>query len=101
MPTSSCARHASFAGLRVERLLARRRLRDRDEDVERRDEVDLLVVDAILVGNRDRDEEDPEDVVALRLDPRARLVVVDVRGEQRPQRRRVHVLGQLVVQIGR
>ena len=95
MPTSSCSRQASFAGFGSNACSPGRRLGDRDEGVERRDEIDLLVVDAILVRNGDRDQEDPQDVVALRLDPGARLVVVDVRGEQRSQRRLVHALGQL------
>ena len=99
MPTSSCDAAGLFRGLRIERLLSRRRLGDRHEGIERRDEIDLLVVHAILVRNGDRDEEDPEDVVALRLDPGPRLVVVDVRGEQRSQRRLVDVLGQLVLQV--
>ena len=80
--------------LRVERLLARRRLRDRDELLARRDEVDLLVVDAILVGDGDGEEEDAEDVVAVRLDPRPRLVVVHVRREQRFERGRVNAPGR-------
>ena len=74
---------------RVERLLARRRLRDRDELLRRHDEVDLLVVEAILARDRDREQEDAEDVVAVRLDARPRLVVVDVRREQRRERRRL------------
>ena len=86
----------------IERLLARRRLRDRHECVHRRDEVDLLVVEAILGGHLDREQQDPEDVVAVRLDPRAWLVVVLVRClEQRRERRRVHVLGQRISQLGR
>ena len=75
--------------LRVERLLAGRRLRDRHELLGREDEVDLLVVDAILVGNGDRDEQHADDVVAVRLDPRARLVVVDERRGQQLERRRM------------
>ncbi len=85
--------------LRVERLLAGRRLRDRDEPLGRRDHVDLLVVDAVFSRDDDREQEDAEDVVAVRLDPRARFVVVDVRGEQRGARRGVDVLRQLCLQF--
>ena len=67
----------------------------------RRDEVDLLVVEAVLCRHRHGNEEDPEQVVAVGVDPRARLVVVDVRREERAQRRRVHVLGQSVMQLDR
>ena len=67
----------------VERMLVRRRLDDGDEALVRRDEVDLLVVDPVLRGDRDREQEDPEDVVVVRFDPRARLVRVHVRREQR------------------
>ena len=75
MPTRSSGRHASFAGFGSNGGLARRRLRDRDELLAGRDEVDLLVVDAVLVGDGDRHEEDAEDVLAVRDDPRPRLVV--------------------------
>ena len=52
-------------GFRVERLLARRRLGDRHEGVLGRDEVDLLVVDAVLLGHRDGEQEDSEHVIAV------------------------------------
>ena len=84
---------------RVEGMLARRRLHDRDELLVRRDEVDLLVVDAILFGDGDRQQEDPEDVVVVRLDPRARLVGVHVRREQRCERRRVDRVRQVAHQL--
>ena len=54
----------------VERLLARRRLPHRQRHLGREHEVDLLVEDAILLRHGDRDEEDAEDVVAVRLERR-------------------------------
>ena len=48
----------------------------------RRDHVDLLVEDAILLADADRHEEDPEDVVVVALQPRARLVVMARRSQQ-------------------
>ena len=74
-----------FCGIWVEGGFARRCLRDRDEPLARRDEVDLLVIDAILVGDGDRNEEDAEDVCAVRDDPRPRLVLMVVPRGQRPQ----------------
>ena len=47
-----------------------------------RDQVDLLVEDAILLADADRDEEDAEDVVIVALEPRAGLVVVPRRPQQ-------------------
>ena len=69
-------------GLRVVRRFVRRRLRHGHEPVGREDEVHLLVIDAVLRLDRDDDEQDAEHVVPVRLDPRARLVVVDMRREQ-------------------
>ena len=100
MPTSSCTRQASFAGFGSNACSPGGVLETVTKTSTRRDEVDLLVVDAILVRDGDRDEEDPQDVVALSLDSRARLVVVHVGCEQGPERRRVHALGQLVLQLG-
>ncbi len=85
--------------LGVERLLAGRSLGDGDEDVRRRDEVDLLVVDAVLVRDGDRHEEDAEHVAALGGDARPWLVVVHVRREQRLEGRRMHLLRQGLVQL--
>ena len=80
---------------RVERLFARRGLRHGDELLRRQDEIDLLVVDAVLFRHRDRDQEHANDVVAVRLDPWARLVVVDERREQELERRRVELVGEV------
>ena len=63
----------------VERLPAGWRLAHRQRDVRRQYEVDLLVEDPILLGHGDGDEQHPEDVVAVALERRPRLVL-DVRG---------------------
>ena len=86
---------------RVERLLARRRLRHRHRHVHRRDEVDLLVVQAVFGRHLDGKQQDAEHVVAVRLDSRSRLVVVLMRREERFERRRVDVRGQRVAELGR
>jgi hypothetical protein len=83
---------------RVERLLARRRLRDRHQPRFGRDEVDLLVKEPVLARHLDRDEENAEDIVTVGLDARTRLVVVDVRREQRPERRGADARRQLLAQ---
>ena len=69
-------------------------LPDRDEPLDGRDEVDLLVEDAILVPDADGHEEDAEDVALVRLDPRARLVVVARGLEQVSERALVDLRGQ-------
>jgi len=66
----------------VEGPVACRRLADRQDDIVRRDDVDLLVEDLVLAAPADRDDEDRVDVVRVRLDRRARLVVVPDRLEQ-------------------
>lgn len=48
----------------------------------RQDDVDLLVVDEVLLVRGDRGEEDAEDVLAVTLQGRARLVLVGGLGEQ-------------------
>jgi hypothetical protein len=50
-------------------------------------DVDLLVEDAIILGNGNGDEKDAEDVVAVRLERRPRLVLVRCRLEQKLERR--------------
>ncbi len=85
--------------LRVERLLSGGRLRDGDERVAGDDEVDLLVVEPVLRRHLDRQQQDPEHVIAVRLDARARLVVVDVRLEERGDRGRVDALRKVRAQL--
>jgi hypothetical protein len=48
----------------------------------RDDQVDLLVVDAVLLGHGDGDEQDAEDVVAVALQRGSRLVLMLRRREQ-------------------
>ena len=64
-----------------------------------RDEVDFLVVDAILGSYGDREQEDPEDVFVVGIDPRAWLIRVLVRREQRRQRRCMDRVGQMTHQL--
>jgi hypothetical protein len=64
-------------GRGVERLPALGRLPHGDDALARRDQVDLLVEDPILVADADRDEEDAEDVPLVSFQPRSRLVGVD------------------------
>ena len=54
-----------------------------EERVVREDDVDLLVVDAVLLALGDGDEEDAEDVVAMPLQRRPRIVRV-LRRRQEP-----------------
>ena len=51
-------------------LALRRRLAHDDEPVRRGDEVDLLALDPVLLGNRGHRDEDGEHVVAVSLEPR-------------------------------
>jgi hypothetical protein len=80
------------------------RLAHGEDAVVREHDSDLLVVDAVLLGHRPREQEDPEDVVAVPLERRPRLVVVarvgdeqldggllEVTRRRRPQRLRVGV----------
>ena len=80
-------------------MAALRGLPHRDEPLARRDEVDLLVEDAILVADADRHDEDAEDVAHVRLDPRARLVVVACGLEQMHERTLVDLRRQRVVKL--
>src|SRR4029078_1975678 len=64
------------SALEIEGMAALGGLSHRAEPLGGRYEVDLLVEDAILVPDADRHDEDAEDVALVRLDPRARLVVV-------------------------
>jgi hypothetical protein len=73
-----------------------RRLPHRDEGTLGEYEVELRVVDEILVGDRDRDEEDAEDVVAVALQLRARLVTVLRRRQQLREGGCVDALGKVL-----
>ena len=76
------------------------RLAHGDEPLARRDDVDLLVEDPILLADADRDEEDAEDVVLVRLDPGPRLVVVARRREQALERAIVDLRGERPCELG-
>src|SRR5205823_6400946 len=75
-------RHGLPRGLEVERMAPLGGLAYGQEPFARRDDVYLLVEDPVLLADRDRDEEDAEDVVVVALEPRSRLVVVP----RRPQK---------------
>jgi hypothetical protein len=85
----------------VEGLTLGRRLADGQNESLGQDEVDLLVVDAILFRNRDRAEEDAEDIVAVALEGRPRIVLVGGRARQPVERAGVQVHRQLFPQLGR
>ena len=65
----------------------------------RGDDVDLLVVDAVFRRDGDRDEEDAEDVVAVRLQRRPRLVVMLRRPQEQLERRVLHLGRELCAQL--
>ena len=71
------------------------------------DEVDLLVIDAVLLGHGDGDEEDAEDIVAVSLEGGSRLILV-LRWREQPFERglleltrslRAQLLGTRVEQV--
>jgi len=62
-------------------------------------EVDLLIEDVVLVGHRHGDEEDAEDVVAVSLERRSRLVLVLGRRKQALDRRVLELLRRLVAHL--
>ncbi len=64
-----------------------RRLPHRQDRVVGDHDVDLLVVDAVLLGNRAGEQEDAEDVVAVALHRRPRLVVVPRVSQDQLERR--------------
>jgi hypothetical protein len=76
-----------------------RRLAHRDDRLPREDEADLLVVDRVLLGQGDRDEEDAEHVVAVRLQLGTRLVSVTGRLEKLLQRPIVDALRQVLAKL--
>jgi hypothetical protein len=84
---------------RVERLSTVRRLARGQHELARQDQVDLLVVDAVFVPHRDRNEEDAEDVVAVTLEGRPRLVLVLCRREQPVEGTRMEPLRRLLAQL--
>ena len=51
----------------------------------RQDDVDLLVEDSVLLGHRDGDEQDPEDVGAVTLERRALIVARRGRPQKLPE----------------
>ena len=83
---------------RVERMPAFRGLSHGHELLARRDDVDLLVEDAVFLADADRDEEDAEDVVVVSLEARSRLVIVDCRLEKLLERPLVDLPRERVVQ---
>ena len=93
-------RAASLAhGARIVGMLAGRRLADAEEDIVGHDDVDLLIEDAILVGDGDGNQEHAEDVVAVRLEGGTRLVGEERRREQKLERRLLHSLRQLRAEL--
>ena len=82
----------------VERRAARRRLPHGHDAFARRDEVDLLEVDRVLLGEDDRRDEDAEHVRLSSVESRSRLVVVNERREQTFDHVVVSVRGQGLLQ---
>ena len=84
---------AGFTGARrLERRPPRLgRLPHRQERVAGDDQVELLAVDDVFLPDHDRDEEDAEDVAAVALELRTRLVVVLRGREKLLERALVHV----------
>ncbi len=77
------------------------RLADRDGGGLGENEVDLLVVDEIFLRVRDRDQEDAENVVAMRFQLRPRVVLMTCRGEQLLESSRVDAGWQVSFELGR
>jgi hypothetical protein len=92
---------------RIERCPAGRRLPHRDEQLRRRDEVDLLKGDPIVVRKRVRSDEDSEDVRAVTFEHRPRLAPFPERRGERlddlwidvDRERREHLLARGVDEI--
>ena len=85
---------------RVVGLLAGRRLANGEHEIVGQDDVDLLVEDPVLLGNRDRHEDDAEDVVALAFDRRPRLVLVLCGLEQPLDGTRMELLSEPPLELG-
>jgi hypothetical protein len=77
------------------RASVRGRLPHGDEHVARHDEVDLLVEDDVFLGDHHRGEEDPEHVVAVRLELGPGFVLVQGGGEELVDRAVVDLAGKL------
>jgi hypothetical protein len=75
------------------------RLAHRDDRLPREDEVDFLVVDRVLLGEGDGDEEDTEHVVAVGLQLGTRLVFVAGALEELLQRPVVDALRQVLAKL--
>ena len=76
------------------------RLADGEQEPVRHDDVDLLVEEAVLLGDGDRHQHDAEDVVVVALDRGPRLVLV-LRGREQPRNsERVERLPETPPQLG-
>src|SRR4029077_13183700 len=76
-----------------------RSLANRKEALTRSDQVDFLVVDAILVRYEHGDEKHPEDVVTVTFELWPRLVIVPCGCQQLLERAGVDVLRQVPSQL--
>src|SRR6185312_11140634 len=81
------------------RLAAFRRLANREQALARSDQVDFLVVDAILGRYEHGDEKHAEDVATVTFELRPRLVVVLRVCQQLLERAGVDVLRQVLSQL--
>ena len=90
--------HDRLDPLDVERRPAFGCLANRDHGLFCKDEVDLLVVDAILVRDGDGAQEDSEDVVALPFEPGPRLVPLARGRHEALERLVVNRLGEAVAE---
>ena len=87
----------------VEGPLARRRLAHGERHLGRQDEVDLLVEDPVFLGDADGDEQHAEDIGAVRLEGRPRVLVDAGRRDEPLDRARVELdrgLGQHLLARG-
>ncbi len=84
---------------RVERIAALGRLANGHQPIPRRDQIELLVVDAILLANGDRHEKDAEHVGVLALEPRPGLVVQERRPHQLRHRTLVDLFPEGVAEL--
>jgi len=85
--------------LDIERVPLVRCLAHGDQTLARRDQVDLLVEDFVLLADADRHQEDAVDVVVVAFETRSRLVIVKRRPEQLLERELVDVARQRVVKL--